>query len=342
MRRLLDVAGYSLAFATFARFGDTEILLHALWVTIGIGAFLYGLRIALLRILIAAVVAIAYSAVVSALGRPLVLEPLDFAEWPLMLLISVIVAVLADRISTSAQRYAALYRQASDRLLTAHEEERGRLARNLHDGVGQTLTAVVLTLDAAEAELWAGPGAPSTLAQATIRRAQLLAATALEEARDVAAQLRPTRIHEMGLGAALSNLAKSAGVPVAVRFDPTILPPGLLEGEREIDTYRIVQEAIGNAARHSHASNVWIDGDVIDGRIRLIVGDDGVGLEQAARGRGLGLAGMQERTAILRGRLDVQSRPGGGTIVQLQVPLTGDLDAGLLTVTPIPATDPAG
>jgi two-component system, NarL family, sensor histidine kinase UhpB len=342
MRRLLDLSAYCLAFATFARLADTEILLHALWVTVGVGAFLYGLRIALLRILIAAVVAIGYSAVGQAVGYPLILEPLDFAEWPLMILISAIVAVLADRISTSAQRYAALYRQASDRLLTAHEEERGRLARDLHDGVGQTLTAVVLTLDAAEAELWAGPGAPSTLAQGTMRRAQLLAATALEEARDVAAQLRPTRIHEMGLGAALSNLAKSAGVAVAVRFDPTKLPPGLLEREREIDAYRIVQEAIGNAARHSHASNIWIDGDVIDGRMRLIVGDDGVGLEQAAWGRGLGLAGMQERTAILRGRLDVHSRPGEGTVVQLQVPLSGDLDAGHLTVTPVPATDPAG
>jgi signal transduction histidine kinase len=341
MRRLLDVSVYCLAFATFARLADTEILLHALWVTIGVGAFLYGLRIALVRILIAAFVAIGYSVVGEAVGRPFVVEPLDFAEWPLMLLISVIVAVLADRISTSAQRYAALYRQASDRLLTAHEEERGRLARDLHDGVGQTLTAVVLTLDAAEAELWAESGTPSTLAQATMRRAQLLAATALEEARDVAAQLRPIRIHEMGLGAALSNLAKSAGVVVAVRFDPTKLPPGLLEREAEIDTYRIVQEAIGNAARHSHASNIWIDVDVIDGRIRIIVGDDGVGFEQAARGRGLGLAGMLERTAILRGRLDVQSGPGGGTIVQLQVPLTGDLDEGHLTLTPIPSADSA-
>jgi signal transduction histidine kinase len=342
LRRLVNVATYGLTFAAFAGLSDTEFLLHAVWVTIGIGAFVYGLRIAVLRILVAATIAIAYSAVINGLEGPISVEPLDFDEWPLMLLISFIVALLADRISTSAQRYASLYRQASDRLLTAHEEERGRLARDLHDGVGQTLTAVVLTLDAAEAELWAGPGAPSTLAQSTIRRAQTLAATALEEARDVAAQLRPTRIHEMGLGAALSNLAKSAGVAVAVRFDPTILPPGLLEPEREIDAYRIVQEAIGNAARHSQASNIWIDGDIVDGRIWLIVGDDGVGFQQAARGRGLGLAGMQERAAILRGRLDVQPRPGGGTIVQLQVPLTGDLDSGLPTVTPVPATDPVG
>ena len=78
---------------------------------------------------------------------------MDFSEWPLMVAISVVVAIMADLLSTSAKRYAVLYRQASDRLHTAHEDERARLARDLHDGVGQTLTAVILTLDAAEAAL---------------------------------------------------------------------------------------------------------------------------------------------------------------------------------------------
>jgi signal transduction histidine kinase len=146
----------------------------------------------------------------------------------------------------------------------------------------------------------------------------------------------------MGLGAALSNLSKSAGVAVSIRFDPAALPPGLLEAEREIDTYRIVQEAVGNAARHSGASNIWIDGDVRDGLIWLAVGDDGVGFEQSALGRGLGLAGMQERMAILRGQLNLRSQPGEGTVVQLTIPITGGLDAGHLTVTPLAATDPVG
>ena len=116
----------------------------------------------------------------------------------------------------------------------------------------------------------------------------------------------------MGLGSALSNLAKSAGVAVDVRFDPTKLPPGLLEREREIDAYRIVQEAIGNAARHSHASNIWIDGDVIDGQMRLIVGDDGVGLDQSARGRGLGLAGIRrERPSCAGGWMCSHARVRG-------------------------------
>jgi signal transduction histidine kinase len=340
MRRILDGVAFILALATFARWGDTEILLQALWVTIAIGAFIYGLRGALLRILIAAIVALGYSAAASGIGQPMVIEAQDLAEWPLMGLTAVIVAVLADRVSTSGRRYAGLYRQASDKLLTAHEEERERLARDLHDGVGQTLTAIMLTLDAAEAELSAGDTTSTSTAQTTIRRAQELAASALQEAREVAAQLRPTRIHEIGLGAALVNLARSAGVTVEVRFDPAILPPGLLEPEPEIDTYRIIQEAIGNAARHSRAASIWIDGHVLDELVSLEVGDDGVGFDESARGRGLGLDGMQERAAILLGGLDVLSEPGEGTRVQLSIPLPVPPQAGGPSVAPLPATDP--
>jgi signal transduction histidine kinase len=331
-RRLIEVASYLLAFATFLRLGDTEILLHAMWVTIALGAFVYGLRIALVRVLIAAIVAVGYSFASTAIGRPAEIEPLDFSEWPLMVVISVIVAILADLLSSSAKRYALLYRQASDRLHTAHEDERARLARDLHDGVGQTLTAVILTLDAAEAAM----DRPSPLAEASIRRAQVLAASALEEAREVAMRLRPVRIHEIGLGAALRNLADGAGVPVEVRLDQTILPAGLLGSEREIDAYRIVQEAIANAARHSRAAHIWIDGQVLEDEIRIEVGDDGLGFEPSAPPRGLGLDGMRERAAILEGRLEVTSKPGGGTKVELYVPLPARPVGSVPAIKPIP------
>ncbi|HEY7522886.1 MAG TPA: sensor histidine kinase [Candidatus Limnocylindrales bacterium] len=333
MRRLLDASAVALGFATFARLGDFEILLQALWVLVGIGAFLYGLRGAILRIVIVAAAAVVVATVAALSGHPVedevfgtetltgdIADLADVAEWPLMIGIAVIVAFLADRIATSAARYAALYRQASARLLTAHEEERGRLARDLHDGVGQTLTAIVLTLDAAEGQLWANGTAPAPLARSTIQHAQELAAAALEETRDVAAQLHPTRIREIGLGAALRNLARGAGVAVEIRLDPAILPPGLLHPDREIDAYRIVQEAIGNAARHSRAATIWIDGQVNDTEIRLEVGDDGMGFDGSVRGRGLGLSGMTERAAILGARLEVRSRQGAGTVVELAIP----------------------
>ena len=320
-RRVIDTAACILAFATFFRLGDTEILVHAMWVTLAIGAFIYGLRVALIRIAISGLILIAYSWATSSMGFPIEFEPLDFAEWPLMVVISVIVAVMADLVSTSGKRYAMLYRQASDRLHTAHEDERAKLARDLHDGVGQTLTAVVLTLDAAGKALWSGSEPPPPAADVSVRRAQALALSALDETRDVAARLRPTRSHEIGRGAAIHNLADGAGVTVTVRFDRQVLPVGLLDADREIDVYRIVQEAIGNAARHSRAAHVWIDATVADGRMQISIADDGIGFDTAAERRGLGLDGMRERAAILDGSLDVKTRVGAGTSVELSVPL---------------------
>lgn len=323
MRRLVDGVTLGLTVATFARLADPEILLLAAWVIAGIGAVIYRFFAAVVRILIVGGAALAYTFAGIAVGDPIepdVAGAADFAEWSLMLGVAVIVAFLADRIGTSARHYASLYREASERLLTAHEQERSRLARDLHDGVGQTLTAVILTLDAAESELWAGSNPPSGHARSSIARAQTLASAALEEARGVAAELRPARIHEIGLGAALANLARDAGVAVELRFDPTILPPGMLDPEPEIDAYRIVQEAIGNAARHSRASLIWIDGAVADDEIRLEVGDDGRGLDRRALTRGLGLAGMEERAAILHARFELRSRPGKGTVIKLVIP----------------------
>ena len=339
LRRLVDLVCVALAIALFARLGDPEILLQALWLTVAIGAFVYGLRAALVRIGIAMLVMVGYLAISSFVGYTPSEEQLEFTEWPLMVTIAGIVAVLADRVSTSARRYAFLYRQASERLVTAHEEERARLARDLHDGVGQTLTAVVLTLDAAEDEL-RSTDAPATAGVASIRRARDLASTALAETRHVAAELRPIRVHEIGLGAALRNLALSAGVTVELRFDPELLPPGRLSPELEIDIYRIVQEALGNAARHSRAKKTWIGGHFSDGMLRLVVGDDGVGFDVAKRERGLGLDGMRERAAIHAGSVDVRSQRGMGTRVAIVVPVSPPVAAQMMSA-PRPAADPA-
>ncbi len=208
----------------------------------------------------------------------------------------VIVAVLADLLSTSAKRYAALYRQASDRLL---HRSRGRTRASCPRSPRRRRP------DAdrggpdprcRRGRVGAGP-APSPLAQATMRRAQLLAAIRPRgSTRRGRRDCGPPRIHEIGLGAGLEQSRRSAGVPVDVRLDPAKLPPGLLEG-RARD--RCLSDRPGGdrqrGAPQSRRPNIWIDGDVIDGQIRLIVGDNGVGLDQSARGRGLGLDGMQER-----------------------------------------------
>ena len=125
LRRVVDLACGVFAVALFLRLADPEILLQGLWLTVAIGAFIYGLAAALWRILVATVVMVGYLAVSDAVGVPPTEEQLEFTEWPLMVAIAVIGAVLADRVSTSARHYATLYRKASERLVTAHEEERG-------------------------------------------------------------------------------------------------------------------------------------------------------------------------------------------------------------------------
>jgi signal transduction histidine kinase len=321
LRRLVDLVSAGFAMALFLRLADPEILLQGLWLTVAIGAFVYGLTAALWRIGIATAVIIGYVAVSDVVGVPPTEEQLDVGEWPLMVSIAVIVAILAERVATSARHYASMYRQASERLVTAHEEERASLARELHDGVGQTLTAVILTLDAADAELQSARAQSTDGASGDVHRARELAAAALAETRTVAAKLRPTRVHEIGLGAALESLAHAAGIPVEVRFDPVLMPPGLLEPELEIDVYRIVQEALGNAARHSKATRVWISADVVNGMIKLVVGDDGIGFDDSTRAEGLGLDGMYERAGIHGLDIAISSKRGEGTRVEIAVPI---------------------
>jgi signal transduction histidine kinase len=321
IRRVLNVAITLLVIATLAGWGDPDLVLDALWVLLAVGAFVFGLHVTIGRILLVTFVVLGASVAQALVGGvpPAEIEPLELAEWPLMIALTMLVAIMADQVSKAARQYAMLYRSASDRLITAHEEERASLARDLHDGVGQTLTAVVLTLDAAESALPMKPEeAPARIA---IRRARGLAVAALDEARQVAAQLRPSRIHELGLGAALHDLAESAGLPIEVRFSASILPPGLIEPERQIDAYRIVQEAVSNASRHAHATHIWIDAEVEEGMVRIEVGDDGVGFDKPTARARMGLAGMKERAAILMGRLEIRTQLDAGTRIELLIPV---------------------
>lgn len=327
LQTTLDAAGLFAVALTFAQAGDPDFLFHVVWVVLAIQAFTFGLRVTSVRIALATAFLVGYEAAVeielAIAGRPL--QPLEFSiwpvsEWPLMVVISIIVAVMADRLAETGRRYAALYRRANDRLLSAQEQERLRLARDLHDGVGQTLTALTLTLDAAESLLWAGPNRPPEHARSAIRRAQELAASALEETRDVAFQLRPARLHETGLVAAVQELARMAGRAVEVTTDPRLIRLGLLSPQAEVEAYRIVQEALGNALRHARAERIRIEIEAASERLVIRVADDGVGFD-AQHAAGLGLPGMRERAAAIGAVLAIASRPGRGTTVSLSIPL---------------------
>jgi len=319
----LDLAGVGFALAAFVQVADPDVLLHCVWIVLALEAFLFGGRVAVVRIVIATGLVVTYALIAEEEASPFAASMIDLelAEWPLMILISLLVAVMADRVTQTGRRYAALYRAASDRLLTAQEDERRRLAADLHDGVGQTMTALLLTLDAAEAMLWSDEH-PSRASRDAVLRSQELAAGAMEEVRGVAFRLRPARLAEVGLVAAIRELAASAGTPVAFDADARLVRTGLLGPDEETDAYRIVQEALGNASRHAHAAVISVQVRLNRSLLRIEVADEGVGFAgDSVAVRGLGLAGMRERAAAIGGRLTIDSSPGRGATVRLEVPL---------------------
>jgi len=321
---VLDVIAAGFALTTFVIGGEPDLLFHAVWVVLVLEAFLYGLKVSGPRIVIAASLVIVYSWVDEVAGhKPLEVAELLFTEWPLMFVIITIVAIMADRVTTTNRRVVALERQTHEQLITAREDERRRLSADLHDGLGQTLTALVLSLDTVETTLDGGGVAPPDLARDALRRAQHIAELALEETRGVARSLRPARMREVGLANAVRDMAANAGREVEVSFDPRLTAPGLLRVEDEMEAYRIVQEAIANAIRHASARSIRVEMHVArKQRLQIEVIDDGRGFDLGRDpGDGMGLRGMRERAAGLRGSLVINSRPGSGTTVRLLVPL---------------------
>jgi two-component system sensor histidine kinase UhpB len=221
------------------------------------------------------------------------------------------VAELAGAFDEMLERLERERRDSARRALAAQEGERQRIARELHDEVGQSLTAVVLQLDRAEA------GAEGEVAE-RMREAREAARATLEEVRAIARNLRPEALDDLGLAAALRQLCaegERAGAIVARRIEANLE----LSPEAEVVVYRVAQEAVTNALRHSGAELIELT--LQRGRAggaELQVGDDGRGLDGAADGAGM--RGMRERALLAGGILEVGARPAGGTIVTLTLP----------------------
>lgn len=309
---VLDGGVLAVIVAAFLGIGDPDVDFELLWVILAAHAFLFGLWSTLVRIFVAIMALTLYSV---AFQAGLVHLELDLTVWPLMLVVAVIVAVMAEWRTAAGRRYAHLYRLTSDRLLTAHEDERGRLALDLHDGVGQTLAALGLTLEAAGT-------APLHERPALILRARELVAAATGETRDVAERLRPIRLDGIGLAATIHRLASHAGMPVQVTVASTRADGRELDPEVAVSAFRVVQEALGNASRHAQASSVSIALSRRGQTLTIDVTDDGRGFNVGEAGvRGLGVTGMRERAALIGAALSLRSAPGEGTRVRLSIPI---------------------
>jgi two-component system, NarL family, sensor histidine kinase UhpB len=222
------------------------------------------------------------------------------------------VRALAEGFNEMLGRLERERRDSGRRALAAQEEERCRIARELHDEVGQELTAAVLELDRA------ADGDEALAESREAVRATLLGV------REIARRLRPEELDELGLASALTALCRDfgrrSGIAIERRFARDL--PRLASDE-ELVVYRVAQESLTNVARHAAATTalVELEGEP-DGVVTLRVRDDGRGTP-AATTAGHGIRGMRERALLIGATLELRRPTGGGTEVELRLPSTG-------------------
>jgi signal transduction histidine kinase len=232
-------------------------------------------------------------------------------------------AKLYKRLNEATQRYQTLLRQA----LTIQEEERKRIARDLHDETSQDLTGLALNLQAVTEMMEAGNVEDAEI-KVILKKSHSIAVKASAEVTRLIRELRPTLLDTLGLPAAVHNLAEinlaSKGIKVSTEFEGVEqrLPP-----EIELTLFRIAQEAMSNVLRHSEAENAIIHLECNANKCVLRIEDDGKGFNVNEitsidpGGRGAGLFGMKERVTAAEGHCVIESQPGQGTKVIVQVPM---------------------
>jgi signal transduction histidine kinase len=250
------------------------------------------------------------------------------------------VAERTAQVAEQHQRLAALHAEATrlnaalaqqtteravllNRVLSAQEGERERVARDLHDSTGQSLAAVLLSLELLDEQLPIG----SSAARQSLRRSRDLATSALTELRALIADLRPALLDDLGLVPALRAFANQRLEEQGVDVSFAVTLPQRLPPEVEIALFRIVQEALTNVAKHAHAHHVTVELGQHDGRLEAIISDDGRGFDadqaraDAVQGAHVGLLGMRERAELLGGEVRISAQPGHGCTVRVRVPL---------------------
>jgi two-component system sensor histidine kinase UhpB len=225
------------------------------------------------------------------------------------------VVELASSFNEMLSRLEDERQESASRALAAQEAERLRVAQELHDEVGQGLTAVLLDLARLQR------GAPGEL-EGELDEIQESVRASLENSRRIALELRPEALDDLGLAAALlvlaDRLSERAGIEIEEAIEPD-LPP--LERDQELVVYRVAQEALTNVVRHAEAQRAELRLRQRGDRLELRIRDDGRGLGGDDSGDGGGIRGMHERALMVRGRVRVAGRPEGGVEVALDLPL---------------------
>jgi two-component system, NarL family, sensor histidine kinase NreB len=221
--------------------------------------------------------------------------------------------VLLAELQSKSDRLQQLLHHA----ISAQEAERQRVARELHDEAGQSLTSILVRLKALQSET------DIEVVHDRLNGLRYLTTNTLEEVRRLAMDLRPMALDDLGLVAAIrayaGHAAKESGIQVTVHAAESI---GRLPGDLEIVLYRAVQEGLTNIVRHAHARTSRIVLERSAHAVWLTIADDGQGITKGEHaGDGMGLEGMRERVALVGGRLELDSTPGEGTRVIIELPL---------------------
>ncbi|MGN6592916.1 MAG: ATP-binding protein [Terriglobales bacterium] len=238
-------------------------------------------------------------------------------------------AIERTRMRERLEQQRARVMELSRRLLDAHDEERRRISRDLHDETGQALLALRLYLEM-------GLRQPPEQTREWLHKGLMLVDSSVAELRRIMAELSPLALDELGLEAALRQALRRlrAEQGWSVRFH-CALGEGALDRKLEILIYRVVVEGLRNAARHARARSVRLRIRAARGQVCVHLLDDGVGLSPESRrksrapGSGLGLAGIRERVRLAGGRFEVRSQPGQGVHLAFWIPLNPAVAASL-------------
>jgi PAS domain S-box-containing protein len=229
--------------------------------------------------------------------------------------VSGVIGVVVD--ATEQKRQEEFRTRLIEQVMTAQDEERGRIARELHDETGQSLTALLVGLRTLEES--------QTIGEA-VERAQQLREVAARTLRDVgrlARGLHPSVLDDLGLAVAVTRhvqeFARLHGIAEDTRIEGLDADPLLPLVQNTV--YRVLQEALTNVAKHAGARRVSIRLTRDETTVELRVRDDGVGFEPGANHRGLGLQGIRERAALLGGAVQLESEPGEGTMLMARFPV---------------------
>jgi two-component system sensor histidine kinase UhpB len=225
------------------------------------------------------------------------------------------VAALAEAFNAMLDRLEQERRGSVRRALAAQEEERSRIARELHDELGQELTAVAMQSERA------AQSAPAS-SQATLEEIAEATRQSIDHVRRIARRLRPEALDDLGLVNALISLCRRIGQHSGVRIEPDLankVPS--ISPETELVIYRVAQESLTNAVRHAQASKITLSLTTFNDHVTLLVRDDGRGIDAPPSNDTAGVSGMRERAMLIGAQLSIRSHDGAGTEVQLDVPL---------------------